>query len=327
MTIFSDFLTALGVPHTDEFSDGQCHKMPFQSLFGLSKLLATYGVATEGVEVADHSQIDLAPLPMIAQTPGGLVIVTGVTPDAVSYISRGQPEQMPRADFERAWTGIALLARKSGTACEPSYGLHRRLEFFTKAKKWILAACVLALAVYAIVANGVYMHPSLLLVAAFDVVGLYFTYLLVGKTWHIKSQAADRVCGVLKEGGCDDIMASDASKFFGLFSWSEVGFSYFSVSLAALLMFPQYASYLAAINVCCLPYTVWSIWYQRTQAHTWCTLCVSVQCTLWLLFFCYLGGGWLAHVFPLGIQFFVLGATYVAVMLGLNRLTPLINKG
>ena len=87
-------------------------------------------------------------------------------------------------------------------------------------------------------------------------------------------------------------------------------------------MFPQWIRYLALCNVCCLPFTFWSIWYQRFRAHKWCTLCVSVQATLWLLFFCYLSGGWLKGVFPLRIEFFVLGVTYLTVLLLLNRIMP-----
>jgi putative effector of murein hydrolase LrgA (UPF0299 family) len=47
---------------------------------------------------------------------------------------------------------------------------------------------------------------------------------------------------------------------------------------------------------------------------------------LWLLFFCYLGGGWLKESFPLRIEFFVLGLTYLAVMLGLNAIMPLLDR-
>lgn len=122
------------------------------------------------------------------------------------------------------------------------------------------------------------------------------------------------------------MLEQKASTFFGIFGWSEVGFSYFTVSLLTLLVFPQYAGYLALINLCCLPFTLWSIWYQRFRAHAWCTLCVSVQGLLWLQFFCWLGGGFYHGLFPLRIQFFVLGATYVAALLLLNRLSPLATK-
>ncbi len=94
------------------------------------------------------------------------------------------------------------------------------------------------------------------------------------------------------------------------------------MSLSCLLVFPQWIGYLALCNLLCLPFTFWSIWYQKFRARVWCTLCVSVQCSLWLLFFCYLAGGWLKDMFPLKIEFFVLGLSYLAVLLALNRLLP-----
>lgn len=188
---------------------------------------------------------------------------------------------------------------------------------------WILA---IALFAYLFISNGIYKQWSTILITVFDLGGLWLTYMLVQKSLHIKNAAADRVCGVLQAGGCDNILEMKASKFFGIFVWIEVGFAYFSVSLLTLLIFPEYSSYLAACYVCCLPFTCWSIWYQKFRAKIWCTLCVCVQCTLWLLFFCYLGGGWLRDVFPLRIQFFVLGATYVATLLALNRLMPKLEK-
>lgn len=161
---------------------------------------------------------------------------------------------------------------------------------------------------------------------ACDLLGLALSFMLVQKSMNIKNRAADRVCGVLQEGGCDKVLELKASTFFGIFSWSEVGFTYFSVSLLALLIFPQWISYLAACNVCCLPFTIWSIWYQKFRAKHWCTLCVSVQATLWLLFACYLTGGWLKGIFPLRIEFFVLVLAYGLVLLALNRIVPLMTK-
>ena len=149
---------------------------------------------------------------------------------------------------------------------------------------------------------------------------MYFSYLLLQKSLNIHTKAADRVCGVLEKGGCDSIMSLKVSKLFGVFSWSEVGFGYFGISFVTLLVFPHLWPSLALCNVCCLPYTVWSIWYQRFRAHRWCTLCVGVQTTLWLLFFCYLGGGIFHGAFPLKIDTFVLVAVYVAAVLSLNLL-------
>lgn len=117
-----------------------------------------------------------------------------------------------------------------------------------------------------------------------------------------------------------------ASKFFGLFGWSEVGIAYFSVTTLIMLIFPQQIHYLALINGCCLPFTFWSIWYQKFRIKTWCTLCVTTQCLLWLQFFCYLLGGWWHDIFPLQPSLFAMGAAYLATLLGINRVMTFIGS-
>lgn len=325
-SLIGDYLTLLGVPHTEKYSADRFQTMPFPTMFGLKKLLEEYGIQSEGYLLNDKNEIDKIEPPFIARTSAGYVIVTDLGKDTVEYVSEGETETVPRTEFLDAWDGNVFISYPSPSAEEPDYKLHRRLDFFMKAKKWVLAASLIALFAYAFIVNGIYSHLSLIFVTLIDLGGLYFTYLLVQKSLNIHNSAADRVCGVLQAGGCDSILSLKASKFFGLFGWSEVGFAYFSVSLLTLLLFPDMAPTLALINVCCLPFTVWSIWYQRFRAHKWCTLCVLVQCSLWLLFFSYCFGGWLRLAWPPTINFIVLGVTYLAVMLAVNAIMPLIEK-
>lgn len=321
-TIFTDLLGQLGVRFTPEYANRQFDAMSFKSLFGLSQLLKSYGVESEGLVLSDKSEIEKLTPPFIAQTSGGLVITTSIGNGSIGYLSQGVEERMPLQEFEKAWTGTVFLAFPTERAGEPDYCAHREAMFFTKVRNVGLVVGLAALFCYLFVSNGIYRHVSTVLLTLLDLGGLYLTYLLVQKSLKIHNKAADNVCRVLQEGGCDSILETKASKFFGIFGWSEVGFTYFSVSLLCLLMFPEWICYLALCNACCLPFTVWSIWYQKFRAKVWCTLCVSVQTTLWLSFFCYLGGRWFDGVLPLRIEFFVLGVTYVTVLFLLNRILP-----
>ena len=78
MTIFSDFLTALKVPHTTDYSDKAFASMPFRTLFGLSKLLQQYKVDNQGLELETPAVLASLPVPFLAATPAGLVIVTSI---------------------------------------------------------------------------------------------------------------------------------------------------------------------------------------------------------------------------------------------------------
>ncbi|MBD5234186.1 MAG: vitamin K epoxide reductase family protein [Bacteroidales bacterium] len=325
-SLINDYLHCLGVPHTFDYSEKRVRNIPFKTMFGFSKLLEEYGIESEAYLLEDKTEIQKLTPPFLANTAAGEVIVTEVSPSEISYLTEGVAEKVASERFMEAWDGRVLLSFPSPDACEPDYATHARIEFFMRAKKWVLGFCAVYLFLYLFIKNGIYEHISTTLIAAIDLGGLYFTYLLVQKSVKIHNPAADRVCGVLQAGGCDSILETKASKFFGIFGWSEVGFAYFSVSLAALMLLPQMLPWLALCNLCCLPFTFWSIWYQRFKAHKWCTLCVCVQGSLWLIFFNYLFGGWLKLAWPISANFFALGIAYLGVMLALNAIMPLIEK-
>lgn len=321
-SLVADFLKRLNVPFTTDYTKQRFESMPFKTLFGVTQLLKDYGVTSTGYSFPDKKYLTDLKAPFIARTDGGLVIVTSVNSSSVSYLTQGVSETMPIKDFTEAWTGMVLMAVANPGAKEPDYVKHRATLLIKKGKTailWVLAALLMA---YLYVTNGLWRYWSVWALTAIDIFGLWLTYMLVQKSLSIKSSVADKVCGVLQEGGCDEILKTSASSFFGVFSWSEVGFTYFGVSLLVMLISPSTLHWLADINLCCLPFTIWSIWYQKFRAKHWCTLCVSVQTSLWLQFICYLLGGWTGRVFPLDLGFFTLGATFVAVLLLLNKVLP-----
>lgn len=307
--------------------------MPFKSMFGLYNLLKEYGVGSIGVQVDGNSKAEaLSALqtPFLADTPDGFAIVLSVANGKVRYDSQNKIFTASIEEMANGWNGIALLATADGDACEPNYEKHHVGEILNRVKYWVLCALAVILPCYAMCATGLYRHYAAWLLLALNVAGLAFSWMLVQKSMGVHTAASEAVCSVLEEGGCDEIARSEASSFLGIFKWSEVGLAYFGVSLGALLLFPTALPALAAINILCLPYTVWSIYYQGFKAKTWCTLCVCVQVTLWLLFFSYLLSGATAHVLPLSVEvvtdFLVLGCCFVGALFGINRLDNSILK-
>ena len=325
-TIFSIFLKSLGVPHTPEYSDDRFRNMTFKSLFGFSRLLKEYGIDNEAYQIADKLEIDRLDTPFMAQGNQKFVIVTSVTPDSVTYLTETGPVVSTRDNFFRRWNGVVLMAYPDENSIEPDYAAHRRATIIDKAKKWILSASAAIIALYLFISNGLYSDWSDVALLATNEAGLYVSYLLMLKTLNIKSRSADRACGFIETHGCDHVLSSAMSSFMGIFKWSEVGLAYFSVSLMTLLVFPEYTNYLAFLNLFCLPYSFWSVWYQKTKAKAWCTLCLSVQALLWLSFFCYLGGGHIRDIFPLRPAVFILGLSYLTALLAINRLSPYFSK-
>lgn len=327
-TLFSDFLEVLDVKHTLSFSNTQFENMNFKSLFGLSRLLSSYDIPNAAFRIEDKKEILSIPPPFIAQRNHSFVIVTDVdsSGDTVSWKSPRGLEKDSTAAFLKSCSGIVMQAYPDDKSIEPDYKRHHLLEIAEKAKRWILTICFVLLVVWGFISSHLYADLSTTLLTVVDLAGLGVAWLLILKSLKVKSAAADNVCGVLQRHGCDHVLEDKASSFFGLFSWSEVGLAYFSVSLAVLLIFPGMIGTLALINACCLPFTVWSIWYQKFRIKTWCTLCVITQSLLWCQFFCYLFGGWWSMALPINIGIIPLIGGYVGVMLAANAICGFIKK-
>lgn len=328
-TIFTRFLGALGVPHTRGYSDEQFRGMTFKSLFGFSHLLKDYGIPSEGWKLTDKSELTRLTPPFLAQLKDGVFVIAEEFNDdgaTITYDRKGERKSEPLSDFADNFNGIVLLAYPDRNSSEPQYRAHALSETIGLASRYLLVIAAIGIIGYFFITRGVWRYPSIILIAFFDCLGLWLSYMLLQKSLGIHTSASEKVCGVLEKGGCDVITSSKASKLFGVFSWSEVGFGYFGTSLVTLLLFPDMWPALAACNICCLPYTVWSISYQRFVAHHWCTLCVGVQATLWAIFFCNLAGGWIERIFPLRFDLLVLVGVYIVSVLALNRLLSSFKK-
>jgi thiol-disulfide isomerase/thioredoxin len=117
-----------------------------------------------------------------------------------------------------------------------------------------------------------------------NLIGVYICYLLVLKQMHIRSRYADKICTLFSKSDCNNVLESDAAKLWGVFGWSEIGMGYFAANIVILLFLPKLIPYLVSINILALPYTVWSVWYQKIRARQWCPLCLIVQVLLWAIF-------------------------------------------
>lgn len=327
-SLLNDFLEALGVPHTREYADRAFATMPFKSLFGLSRQLKAYGIDNVAAQWTDKSVLPSIPAPFLARTSDGRFVIVeeiDAVGDGVTFRCRHEGERIvPVSDFEEMWSGLALLAYPTGTSAEPDLAVHRFKAVTARAKSWLLALCAVILLGAGIVNAAVYNSLSRIALLLVDIAGLGVTWLLILKTLKVSSKSADRICAVMQDHGCDTVLEQKASTFYGIFSWSEVGLSYFAVSTLTFLIFPGALHWLALINLCCLPFTFWSIWYQHWRLRTWCTLCVTTQALLWLQAGAYLWAGSWSD--PLPVAYIILIAAYGAALLATNRIVTFIKR-
>lgn len=327
-TLFSNFLKALGVPHTEDYSSRRFAGMTFKSIFGLTKLLQSYGIDSETLRFADKSAgYEALPVPFLAQFDGCFAIVTGKDSGGVAYSSPDAPggSNMPATEFLDKWTGVALVAYPTAESSEPDLEAHRVSDAVKRVLPWagLLAGAVLVtgLAYY----GGLLRQASTATLVVLNLFGACISMMLVQKSSGYHTASADRLCSVIERTGCNTVLSTAAAKLLGAVGWSAVGLGYFTVNVAAVLLAPESIHAMALLNVCCLPFSFWSIWYQHWRAHAWCTMCLLVQATLWLIFAVNLLGGFLVWP-PVWEQLIFLVAGYVAFTVGINALSEEFSK-
>jgi len=203
-TLLSDLLTVLGVRHTELYSDKRFSQMPFRSMFGLSKLLREYGVATAGISVASEERrnaLAVMPVPFLADTPDGFIIVEKIGGGQVTYLSQHKEFEASIDAVLDAWNGVALLVSDSSESIEPGYTRHHVAEIASGVKRWTLLILLPVLLVVGMWADGLYCHVAAWVVMIFDIAGLWFSWSLVQKSLGIHTAAANAVCSAIEEGG------------------------------------------------------------------------------------------------------------------------------
>ncbi|WP_313381739.1 vitamin K epoxide reductase family protein [Proteiniphilum saccharofermentans] len=267
--IFITFLRLTGVKYTDSFSRQYFNEHPHKyNLFGLSSMLSDYGIENAGIKISDKNEIRSIEPPFIAHTGNDFAIVETIDKDNIRFIEGNKRIKIPFDEFLKMWTGYTLIAEPDKTSKEPDYEIHFRKELFSNLLKIVLLSITLFLFAFAFISNRSYLHLEIILLMILSLGGIYISYLLVLKQLHIQSNYADKLCSLFKYNDCNNILESDAAKFFGVIGWSEVGLGYFISNLIILCFLPSFIPCLLLINIFCLPYSFWSIWYQEVQGKT-----------------------------------------------------------
>ena len=326
--ILTHFLERLNVKHTLYYTDKLFNEHPNKyDLFGLSDMLTSYGIENAGFKVESKDDIYSVITPFIAHVGGDFVVVDKINKEQSHYIWNGKYIAISTDDFLKVWSGVVLLAEPNEQSAEVNYEQHKKQEITHKAKKYVLVISLTIAFLILCSVTRIYSDTGLLLMLLLNMVGAYIGYLLLQKHLHIGSGYGDKICSLFKQADCNSLLETDAASLFGIISWSEIGLSYFISNLVIILLFPHLIGWMAFINICALPYTLWSIWYQAVKVKQWCTLCMIVQVLLWLVFFVNLGFGFIyVPTFNL-LQIGVLGCIYFIPLLFIQFIAPLfVNK-
>lgn len=254
MHFFQEILKGLKIRHTafhvKTLIAGQTD---WHTLFGVKKMLETYGVKLTAVRIASKD---------IAQLSYPCIAIYQQYPTLLTSI----PENVD--DFKQQWNGVTLIVDENDKACEPHYYQNLFRSLLSTLFPYAVLLCLVGLIVMSSVgAAGVDGYRLLQL--ALNGAGAFFSW-----------RTVQGECS----GSCHSVLTSSASKLFGLYSLGAVGLAYFAANTLIYLTIPAFEPTVVLISIVSLAMPLWSIPYQKFVVKAWCKNCLGVQLVLILAF-------------------------------------------
>lgn len=322
--ILTSFLKALHIKYTQSYAINLYEKHPHKyDLYGISKMLEEYKIPNVSIKIAKEDIRFISP-PFIAHIGTDFVIVKKITKEKINYLWNNKSITISKKQFLDLWSGVLLLAEPTSASIEPEYRIHFFKQTLNKIQTVLLIIIPIISFSWLFTMQKIeFTHTLLLLCYA---IGTLVSLLLLQKQVYLHGKYADKICSLFKQKDCNNVLNSHAAKLFNWLSWSEIGLGYFISNIFIIILFPEFISCMAFINVCALPYVFWSIWYQYKVVRQWCILCLIIQGIIITTFFIVLHGEISQFSNLKIINFTNTGIIYLFFILLTNKISSWISK-
>lgn len=261
----------------------------YPSLEAFSETLSYLGIPHEAY-IADYTSLLKANLPALLHldvNEGVFVLLVNINEKEVTlYIpEKNKNIKVTKEVFIKQWSGITLSVAIQMQAKKSRVNL-RKLLFIIG----IILACIIMSVFYSFVNIPIMLY----LLMGISFMGVVLSVFILFHEFGIENEISSEVCGFTEKVDCEAVLSSPASKIFNIISLGDIGLIYFSSNFLMLLIIPllrqpeSYISLLFSLSICALPYSFFSLYYQKVKVGRWCPFCLLVLLMLWLSFICYL---------------------------------------
>jgi len=280
--LWAYILEESGISYTKTYIDNLYNtRYDRLNLYGISKMLETYNIDHIITSIDNEDLKNLEPL-FVTNLNQQLVVVKDINKEnnMVTYVDNNIREQYASIDsFIDKWNNIVILiVFDKEKNIEPDY-IYNKVDRWKGAIKYSIYIFFLILLAYTTFSQELLYFRSISLLI--NSIGLYLSSLLFLKDLEIKSSTTDKICSFFKNSQCNKELLNQKTPFINL---SIVGLSYFLFNIIILIFFVEQLELYLVINTISLPFTIWSIWYQKYKVKRWCMLCLLVQVVLWSIF-------------------------------------------
>jgi uncharacterized membrane protein len=258
----------------------------YPSILSISDSFFSWKIDNVCMEI-DSEKLNQIPLPFIAHLKpksGQFVTVVNVSDKEVAYMDLVKPNTQKvrrKEEFIAIWSGIVLVGEPTRESGEREFRRNRTKEIMAKSIVPLIIIgvlfCLIINCILKFEITEFYATTSIL--KFLKLAGCFLTSFLLWYEIDQSNPFVKQICALHKRSNCSAVLGSKKSNLFGLITWSEIGFCYFTSSLGLLFLNNTMSAiiFLALINALALPFTIFSIYYQWRVIKQWCILCLMVQ--------------------------------------------------
>ena len=285
-----------------KLSDGtlcrQLKRHPFYpSMLAIHDVMENFGVASVAYKCSDVQEVLKVETSFLSQVSDGslsnhklFATVFGRSDNAIDWFNpkEHKRELISIDKFSEVFTGYAMFFATTKDEGGLSHKGYRWKENLQRAIEY-LAISMLPIALMVIsVYKGLVGSIGVLSLAysVFLLIGCVVCSLLLMHEYNAYNPVVMGVCGDNKKVNCNAVLASSGATFANI-PWAVIGSVYFLGSLCASLsscMSERVITCLAYMNIVAIPYTAYSLYYQKRVVKQWCPLCLAVLAVIWGLF-------------------------------------------
>ena len=283
-------LKRLHNPYNEGIYQSMKEHPDFPSFLSFQHILKKEGIDSIALNATEEElRFDL-PKPILVHIKpnDGMFLLLEKIDEEYAYIinERSQLEKQPKKDFFEIWTGKAMVFDVENIKRNKTSIIDKLNLFLNKIKQpFIILSFILILIFFLIKQERSFIN--LLYLIEFSI-GISFSVLLLMEYFDNNNPFVKKFCISKnnKKVNCGSILNSKDAYFMNLFSWSDIGFIYFSIFFLLGLIFPENISIPFSILgfTLAFPYVFYSIYYQKFIAKNWCTLCLAVQTVIFSAF-------------------------------------------
>ena len=285
------------------------------SLRTIKEVLSDLNIESQAYQF-EQEDINIIECPIIVHFKdlyNKFVVVVDIQEDHIKYydpITNNYIIEKMSLFFEK-WTGTVLIPFTDEQSGDPDYSKHLKEEREKKnVNIWIFMGISMGFII--LLVQTIISHPLnwMLWLSIFAIKIIALT--VVSQIVKIElGESNTLIANICKTTDCNNVLNSKASKLFSWLTMGDMGMIYFGSGTFLLIMasflndITSIVCLLFFLNLFTLPYTLFSVSYQRFVLKSWCPFCLTVMGLLWTEFFLGLTVDWTV-VFPLSIHLLLL---------------------